>query len=318
MNILITGASGFVGHHLMRKLIEKGHTIHALTRSPERSKSKIALPVTWFKWDPLNELPPQEAFKGIDAVINLIGENIAAKRWSDAQKKRILESRTISTQNLVKAVNQYCPELKSFVSSSAVGYYQRNIGDQEIDEKSQAGDGYLADVCKQWEESTNGLPETVRKVILRIGVVLGREDGALKKLLPIFKLGAGGPIGSGKAWMSWIHVSDLVDLFTESVENQNYNGILNAVSPEPCRNTDFTKAIAKGVNRPAFFPVPPFMLKILFGEMASIILDSQRIYPRQTEALGFKFNYADIYNALEDICNKGKWESLKKKHLPSN
>lgn len=300
MKFLITGATGFVGTKISKMLLEAGHEVHGLTRNAERANNTNPR-VKWFSWSPTQEIPSKDAFEGVDVVLNLLGENIAAKRWSADQKQKILDSRVKSTQNLIEGLKKYDVKLKSFVSSSAVGIYPTNNGETLMNEETSAANGFLADVCRQWEEATDSLPSDIRKVILRISVVFGNGGGALARLVPIFKLGAGGNIGSGKAWMPWIHIDDLARLFIEAGTNENFNGIYNAVAPELIQNKDFTKALASSLNRPAIFPVPPFMLKQVFGEMSSVILDSQKIESKRLAETGFSFLHGSIQPAMDNL-----------------
>ncbi|MGB0452375.1 MAG: TIGR01777 family oxidoreductase [Bacteriovoracaceae bacterium] len=313
MKILVTGATGFVGHNLVRKLICSGHQVVGLTRSRTRAYEKTSLPVEWVEWDYLSAKEiPEAAISGVEGVINLAGESIADARWSKEQKKRILNSRVETTKALVRLVNNHGSEVKSFTSASAIGFYEANQKNQTLDESSPLGSGYLPDVCHQWEQATGDLKNEISKSIVRIGVVLGRESGALSKLMPIFKLGGGGPIGFGKQWMSWVHVDDLTEILIKLTLNHNFKGTFNAVSPNPVTNKEFTKAFSRALKIPALFPVPPLMLKIIFGEMSCIILDSQKVLPKSLESIGFEFQYSDIQAALDNLCNLGKWETLKK------
>lgn len=300
MKILVTGLSGFVGNHLAKNLIEQGHEVVGLSRNPEKAAANHDPKLTWFKWRPEQELPSEESLAGVDAVINLVGENIAAKRWSEDQKKKILNSRTKSTKNLIKAINQYRPNLKALVNASAVGIYQKNLN-ETINEQSTLDNDFLAEVCQEWENSTLELSSTIRKVIIRIGVVMGTDGGALARLLPIFKLGGGGPIGNGKAYMPWIHVKDLARLLSEAATDEKFEGVYNGVAPKSATNLEFTKALASSINRPAFFPVPPVMLKLVFGEMSSVILDGQKVMPQRAIDVGFKFNYPNINEAMKNL-----------------
>lgn len=300
MKILVTGLSGFVGNHLAKNLIEQGHEVVGLSRNPEKAAANHDPKLTWFKWRPEQELPSEESLAGVDAVINLVGENIAAKRWSEDQKKKILNSRTKSTKNLIKAINQYRPNLKALVNASAVGIYQKNLN-ETINEQSTLDNDFLAEVCQEWENSTLELSSTIRKVIIRIGVVMGTDGGALARLLPIFKLGGGGPIGNGKAYMPWIHVKDLARLLSEAATDEKFEGVYNGVAPKSATNLEFTKALASSINRPAFFPVPPVMLKLVFGEMSSVILDGQKVMPQRAIDAGFKFNYPNINEAMKNL-----------------
>lgn len=300
MKILVTGLSGFVGTHLAKLLLEQGHEVVGLSRDPKRAADNHDSRIKWFRWNPEQELPSQESLAGVDSVINLVGENIAAKRWSEEQKKKILDSRIKSTKNLIEAINQFRPELKSLVNGSAVGIYQKNLN-ETIDEDSSIDNDFLADVCQQWENATTGISSSIRKVIIRIGVVMGTDGGALARLLPIFKLGGGGPIGSGKAYMPWIHVEDLARLLAEAAVGDKFEGVYNGVSPQAATNLEFTKALANSINRPAFLPVPPVMLKLIFGEMSSVILDGQKVKPQRAIDAGFKFKFSDINEAMNNL-----------------
>lgn len=306
MKVLITGATGFVGKRLARRLADKGHALVVLTRKPDQIASRLPLPAQAFKWNAEEEAAPAAAFAGVDAVLHLAGEGIAEHRWSAAQKQKIYQSRIAGTQNLMRAIVAL-PEDKRpkvVVSASAIGFY----GDRKnelLDESSKMGAGFLAEVCGDWEaELVRQKLEKVRTVLLRIGMVLGSEGGALKKLFPLFKAGVGGPVGSGKQWVSWIHVDDLVSLFIFAMENPSATGVLNAVAPTPVTNEVFSHALGKALHRPSFMKAPALALKLAMGEMAELVLASQRVVPKRTLAKGFSFSYPEIDGALEEICKK--------------
>lgn len=297
---MITGGTGFVGKRLIRKLENKGHQFVILTRSVNKAQVSFSnKDHTLISWDGSSSIP-KEAFNGVQAAINLVGENISNKRWSEKQKEKIKNSRTKATQALVDGLNQHAPECKVLVSASAVGIYPINR-EQSLDEESPNGKGFLPEVCKAWEDETKSIRDDIRVVITRIGVVLGKEGGAVSKLYPIFKLGGGGPVGSGKQMMSWIHVDDLVSLIEKSLENQEFKGVYNAVSPKVVSNKEFSKSLAKALSRPCLFPVPPFMLKLLMGEMSTIVLDSQNISSQKLVNQGFEFQYKNIDDAMKEI-----------------
>ncbi len=301
MKILITGGTGFVGQRLVKKLYQSGHEAVITTRNAQRARAKEDTQAHFVEWDYKNEDFPSGALEGIDGIINLMGENISNKRWSDSQKKKIYDSRVLATKKLVEACETTLSEpLDFFISGSAIGIYPANT-DETLVETSPTASGFLPDVCKDWEAEALKITKTKRTVICRTGVVLGPESGALSKLLPLFKLGAGGPIGSGKMVMSWIHVEDLVKALITFSEGEKFQGIYNLVAPNPVPNKEFTKALAKAVHRPAIFPAPPFMLKLVFGEMSSIILDSQTIIPQKLNEEGFQFDHPEIYEALQDL-----------------
>lgn len=308
MKILITGATGFVGGYLIKELVKNDHSVKVLTRNAKKYAESTEKNVQYFSWNPETEIAPKEAFiaadgsKDVDVVINLMGENISNRRWSTAQKKKIFNSRVLGTNNLVEAINTYLSSpLDLFISTSAIGIYEANTP-EILNEDGISGKGFLANVCQEWEASALNIKQSKRTLITRVGVVFGNNGGALQKLLPIFKLGGGGPIGNGKQTMSWIHVKDLVNIYIKAIEDERYKGIVNAVSPKPVSNSEFTKAFGRAVGRPAFFPVPPFMLRIIFGEMASIILDSQIVHPKALNDLGHQFLFTDVSDAMNEIC----------------
>jgi len=304
MKILVTGGTGFVGRPLVRKLVENNHEVVLLSRNPEAAKSALALPLTVFKWDPEASTPPKEAYQGIEGIVHLAGESIAAGRWTEKQKKKILDSRTLSTRNLLKGAVEAGVKPKVLVMASAIGIYG-DRGNDSLSESSPQGIGFLADVCRAWEKESQypGL-ESVRKVNLRIGIVLGKDGGALQKLLPLFKLGGGGPVGNGKQWMSWIHRSDLVEMILYSLTHDNVSGAVNAVAPNPSTNAEFSKALGKAVNRPAFMPAPAIALKLAMGEMSELVLASQKVEAKKILDSGFVFTYPKIQEALDEICKK--------------
>jgi hypothetical protein len=304
MKILVTGGTGFVGRPLVRKLVENNHEVVLLSRNPEAAKSALALPLTVFKWDPEASTPPKEAYQGIEGIVHLAGESIAAGRWTEKQKKKILDSRTLSTRNLLKGAVEAGVKPKALVMASAIGIYG-DRGNDSLSESSPQGIGFLADVCRAWEKESQypGL-ESVRKVNLRIGIVLGKDGGALQKLLPLFKLGGGGPVGNGKQWMSWIHRSDLVEMILYSLTHDNVSGAVNAVAPNPSTNAEFSKALGKAVNRPAFMPAPAIALKLAMGEMSELVLASQKVEAKKILDSGFVFTYPKIQEALDEICKK--------------
>jgi uncharacterized protein (TIGR01777 family) len=307
MKILVTGATGFVGQYVMEELIRAGHEIVALTRDSKKAQKKIPFPCEIYDWNPTTELIPEMALKGVEGVIHLLGENVAAGRWTQNQKEKILNSRVKSTQNLIESIKKFGSQVKVISSASAVGIYPRNKPEDLMTEEYAVGEGFLADVCKQWEAALGPQDQSIRKNILRIGVVLGAEEGALKKLLPIFKLGGGGIVGNGKQWMSWIHVRDLARAFVFTLENPSTQGVYNAVAPNPVRNSEFTKALADSLGKPAIFPVPAIALKAAMGEMSSIVLDSLKVVPHNFAKAGFEFQFKNIQDAFNEINCRGKY-----------
>lgn len=305
MRILITGATGFVGTVLTNKLIESGHEIYVLSR--DKNKAKHIFPsekVTAFEWSDNLVPPPAEAVTNIDGVINLMGENIGGKRWSPDQKRKLRQSRVDATLNLIKQIeNVRTTPLDFFISASAIGIYPVN-SPNTLNEDSHEGYSYLAQLCKDWETTLETLTKTKRKVVIRTAVVLDEGGGALEKMLPPFKLGLGGPIGNGNQMMSWIHRADLVALYMAAATDETYNGVYNACAPHPVCNFDFTKALGDALHRPTIFPVPTLPLKLVFGEMSTVILDSQAVVSKRLPEAGFQFKYETIDSALNAIFRK--------------
>jgi uncharacterized protein (TIGR01777 family) len=306
--ILVTGGTGLIGSKLLSRLLQEGYDVNVLTRDAEGARKKSSLPVTYFSWNPASEIAPASAFENVTAVIHLAGESVAGKRWSDARKKEILESRTFGTRNLVQGIKNLVIKPEVLVSSSAIGFYG-DRADEELNESSSSGKGFLSHVCIEWEnEALQAKQLQVRTVLIRTGIVLDPMGGALKQMLPIFRLGGGGVLGNGKHWMSWIHVDDLVLLLMEAVKNKNMAGPVNGVAPNPVRNSEFTRVLAKCLRRPAIFPAPAVMIKLVFGEMSEIILSGQKVYPLAAEAAGFKFRYPELASALADLLAPGRKE----------
>lgn len=314
MKIVLTGATGFVGKSLVKELLKNNHQLVILTRNSENAKKIFkSLPLSYFNWDSEKDLPPIEAFESCDAIINLLGENIAAKRWSNKQKNKIRNSRILGTKNLGERIKTLNQKPSVWVQASAIGVYPV-LHEQEINESTQHGEGFLAQTCIDWENEAQKYSSFVeRQNILRFGVVLGEGGGALSKLFPLFKMGAGGKVSNGEQYMSWIHIYDLVRLITYAVENNISEKVLNATSPFPVKNSEFTQALANSLHRPAIFPVPAFVLKLAMGELSSIVLDSQKVMPRETLKSGFEFKYLRIEVALDDITNNIQFPPLKKK-----
>lgn len=299
-SVLITGATGFIGLRLSRELILRGYHLKVLTRDPSSAREKFPFPAEFCQWDPEKEEPSLDFIEGVESVIHLAGEPVAGSRWSEQRKKAILESRKSGTRNLVNALKKTKSKPASFISASAIGIYG-DRGDEDLSESSEFGNGFLPEVCKAWEEESSKAKEFTRWVAMRIGIVLGTESGALSEMLPIFRLGLGGNIASGKSWMSWIHVDDLVHMLLFALDNEEMNGVFNAVSPTPCQNKTFTKALADALGRPALLPVPPFALRMMFGDMSEILLASQKIFPTNVMRAGFKFNFKTIEAAMQDL-----------------
>jgi uncharacterized protein (TIGR01777 family) len=298
MKILMTGVTGLIGRALCQKLKSAGHTITGLSRSPEKN-TKLAVDEV-LKWDGLSQLP-QEYLQGVNAVVHLSGEPVAEGRWTDERKKRIRDSRIVSTRNLVDAMRVAANKPAVFICGSAVGFYG-DRADEVLDENSPAGTGFLADVCKEWEsEAGHARTSGIRVVEVRTGVVFARDGGALKKILPPFKMGVGGPLGNGRQWFPWIHLDDTVGLFEFALNTASLDGAINGTAPGIVTNADFTKQLGKVLHRPAFLPVPAFALNLIFGDMATVLLASQRALPKAALAAGYKFQYPELTPALENL-----------------
>ncbi len=295
MRILVTGATGFIGRRLLSRL----DRAVVLTRNIERAKEQLAgCNVSVFGWDPASEPAPPEAFHDVDAVIHLAGDPVANGRWRKEKKARIRDSRVQGTRNLVATLADLSAKPKVLVSASAVGFYGTR-GDEELDEASPAGNDFLADVCFHWEaEARKAEAVGIRVVMPRVGMVLGKEGGALSKMLRPFKMCVGGRLGNGRQWWPWIHANDMVNLILFAVENDGLAGPVNGTSPNPVTNREFTKTLARVLRRPAIFPMPRFMLRALFGEFGGVLMTSQRALPSAVLDAGFSFEYPLLEEAL--------------------
>ncbi len=298
--IVITGATGFVGKKLTLALTRKGYDVRVVTREITKAKEILPLPITYFGWDGSSRFP-EDALINAHAVIHLAGENIASGRWSAAKKTAIMNSRIQGTKSLVEAIARIQNPPQILIGTSAIGIY----GDTPKDiltETSPRGDGFLADVCSKWEnsyETFNG-----RLAILRVGVVLG-HGGALDKMLLLFRLGLGGKLASGKQWMSWIHIDDLVNMYIHCLESDSVSGIYNAVATTSISNTEFTKSMGRALKRPVLFPVPGQFIKLIFGEMSQVIIGSQRVTNKKILETGFSFIHPAIESALNHLLVPG-------------
>jgi uncharacterized protein len=299
MNVTISGASGFIGQRLL-KVFGDGHRVHALSR---HGGSKLPAGIRFSVWDPVKGEPPAESLREADLVVHLAGEPVA-QRWTADVKRRIRESRVAGTRNLVAALAKLPRRPAALVCASAIGYYGSR-GDEALTEAAPPGSDFLADVCAAWEHEAQAAEAAgVRVVRVRIGIVLDPHGGALKRMLPPFRLGIGGRLADGSQWMSWIHLQDLANLFLHAAEHP-VQGVLNGVAPSPVTNADFTLILARTLHRPALFPVPAFALRAMFGEMSQILLASQRVIPTNTEASGFRFRFRELGPALEDLLTSG-------------
>jgi uncharacterized protein len=301
MNIAISGASGLVGRRLLKTLAAQRHSLRVWSR---HAGTNLPAGVAISVWDPVKEEPRAENLKDLDAVIHLAGEPVA-QRWTAETRRRIRDSRVIGTRRLVHAMGKQGQRPKVLICASAVGYYGSR-GDEVLVEGSEAGSGFLADVCMEWEQEAQEAEKLgVRVVRARIGMVLDARGGALQKMLPPFRMGVGGRIGSGRQWMAWIHVEDLVGMIGMALDS-TVSGAMNAVAPAPVTNAEFTRALAAALHRPAVLPVPPVALKLLFGQMAEVILASQRVVPEAASRAGYGFRYPEIGPALANVLQQGR------------
>ena len=306
MRILLTGGTGLVGSRIARRLAARGDAVLVLSRS-EKARDKLPAGATLVVGDPAVAGPWLEEIAGCDAVIHLAGESIAGGRWTDAFKKRVLDSRVLSTQliaeQLAKQPRRADGSPKAFISASAVGYYGSFTNNStEFVEGDLPGTGFLADVCVKWEEATDAARQAgVRVANIRIGVVLAGDGGAFPKMLLPFKLFAGGPVGGGRQWLSWIHADDLAGLFVRALDRPDAVGPINGTAPEPLTNWGFAKTLGGIIGRPTWFPTPAIGLRLLLGEMAMLATHGQRVIPTRARALGFEFQYPVLEKALRQI-----------------
>lgn len=297
MRITVTGGTGFIGRRLVQSLVEGGHIVRILGRSP---KTGVAPQIQFSLWDATIGEPPQETLTETDAVVHLAGEPVA-QRWTPDAKRRIRDSRVEGTRRLVDALLKLPQPPGVLVCASAIGYYGSR-GEEVLTESSPAGTGFLPDVCREWEaEADRTETAGIRAVRIRIGVVLGTGGGALAQMLPPFKMFVGGQLGSGRQWMSWVHLDDVAGIMRFAIDTPSLRGPVNATSPNPVRNSEFTRVLARTIRRPALFTVPEAALKVLFGEMAEVLLGSQRILPRAAETAGYQFRFPELGPALRNL-----------------
>jgi uncharacterized protein len=293
MKIVVAGGSGFLGEPLVRRLLSRGDDVAVLTRDP--SHVEAGRPV---QWDARSQGAWSEEVSSADAVINLAGENIGEGRWTEARKRRLIDSRLNATRALVEAMRRI-PRPRTLVNASATGFYG-DRHDEELDETSARGQGFLAQLVERWEAAAREADPQTRVVLLRFGVVLGKGGGALQKMMLPFKLGVGGPVGTGRQWMSWISRDDALRIVEWAIDHPSVRGVYNATSPRPVRNREFAKALGRAVSRPAILPAPGFALRAMFGQMAEeVLLAGQKVLPRRTEAEGFVFEVPGVESALE-------------------
>lgn len=298
--VVVAGATGLIGTALVNALLARNDKIVVVSRSPH-SKVPVHPNLRSVVWDPENETRVVHEVDGADAVVNLAGEPIAGKRWSGRQKQRILTSRVSATHTIARSIQAARQRPSVLVNASAVGYYGPH-GNEELTEESKAGQGYLAETCKAWEAHAIRIQDFgVRVVRLRTGIVLDSKGGALKMMLPPFRMGFGGWLGDGNQWMSWIHLEDMVSMILFSLDQPKTTDAVNATAPQPVTNKAFSMVLAQTLKRPCFAPVPAFVLKLILGEMSELLLTGQRVVPRKSQELGFVFRHPDIRGALQAL-----------------
>jgi uncharacterized protein (TIGR01777 family) len=296
MKCVISGGTGFIGKRLVNSLLKDGHYVAVWTRTPGKERRTA---VQSFYWDPLEGEPQEESINAFDVVVHLAGEPVA-QRWDDDVKRKIRDSRVLGTQRLVSAISKVKHKPSALICSSAVGYYGSR-GDEVLTENSSAGTGFLADACVAWERAADEASKLgLRVAKIRTGIALGRDGGALEKMLPAFRAFAGGTLGSGKQWMPWIHVDDLVAMYRFAMD-QAVSGALNGSAPNPVTNAKFTSELGQALHRPAFLTVPAFALETLYGEMSQVILTGQRAVPEAAQKLGFQWKYPRLGEALHNL-----------------
>ena len=295
MRVLITGASGLIGKALQKSFAEKGYEMLLASRSAPKDARYV-------QWNPDTGFADAdlEKLEGLDAVIHLAGESISAIRWSDEKKKAIRDSRVFGTRSVIEALDKLERKPKSFISGAAIGFYG-DRGDDVMTESSPAGKTFLADISKEWEaESRQAEDLGIRTVLLRTGIVLSKDGGALATMMTPFKLGVGGVVGSGKQWMSWISLDDVVGIINFALENDSIRGAINVVAPNPVTNEEFTKTLGTVLYRPTFLPLPEFAVHMVFGEMGdALLLDSTRVVPKRLLDEGYEFKFTELKAALE-------------------
>lgn len=305
MRVVLAGGTGFLGRALVARLVRDGHQAVVLTRDAAARPTQLG--VRWVAWTPDGGIGPWAAeIDGADAVVNLAGAGIADARWTDSRKRLLRDSRVLSTGSLAAAVAAARVKPRVFVHLTGVGLYGAHADGPTFDESSAPGTDFLGRLCVEWEDAARPIAGSgCRLVILRNGVVLSRRGGALARMLPAFRLFAGGRIASGRQWMSWIHLDDWVAMTMWAIENPSVSGALNAVAPHPVVNADFTRALGRALHRPAWAPVPAFVLNLIFGEMATAVLIlGQRVVPARALELGYRFQFADIAPALADAVRR--------------
>ncbi len=300
-NVLITGGTGLIGKHLSERLIQSGYRVSVLSRE-RNNNSKIPV----YAWDVEKKTIDNEALENVDYIVHLAGANISERRWTEKRKQLILDSRVKSSNLIFEELKKKNIKLKAFISASAVGYYGAVTSNKIFNETDFAPNDFLGETCRLWEQTTKQFENVgIRTVIIRAGIVLAKEDGALSKMMGPVKMGIGSAIGDGKQYIPWIHIDDICNIFIKAIENDAMHGAYNAVSPDPKTNKEFTKTLAKVLNAPFWFPaIPAFALKLMFGKMSEIFLKGSRVSSDKISATGFQFRFPELEKALKNILDK--------------
>ena len=305
MNVFVTGGTGLVGLPLIKQLQDRGDTVVLLTRRPDRARKLFQDACKVVEGDPTIEGHWQDEVPTCDGVINLAGESIFNKRWNSEFKSLLRESRIRSTVNVAAALARHGQHLtgrqKVLVNASATGFYGPH-GDEELDEKWGPGSDVLAAICVEWEKAALACQSSnLRVAVIRTGIVLARGGGALAQMLPPFRFFAGGPVGSGRQWMSWVHVQDIVGVFLLALDHSDASGPINGTAPHPVTNKDFARSLGRALHRPSFIPTPSIALRLMLGEVADVVTTGQRVLPKAAERLGYTFRFPHLEGALADL-----------------
>jgi uncharacterized protein len=304
--IAITGATGFIGSSLCRRFNEEGYAVTLFTRNAAKAAKLFPSSYKIVEWDYHSPNEWEEELNKNDIIIHLAGANLFGRRWDDDYKKKLIESREVSSKNIIRAIRKDQTAVKLIISASAMGYYGET-DDMGATEDSPAGSDFLAEVCIKWEEHIRKAPEKgIRFVIMRMGLVLSTKEGYLKKLIPPFRMFIGGPLGGKESWISWIHIDDLMDAYLFVIRNNNISDAVNITSPKPVTNKEFAKTLGEVINRPSFFAVPEFALMLMVGEAAKYITSSQKVIPLELKNCGFQFSYPELKPALIDLIDEEK------------
>jgi uncharacterized protein (TIGR01777 family) len=302
VRVAITGATGLIGSRIVRALQARGDEVTVLSRDALRAREALG-DVDAHAWTPLDGPAPAAALSGRDGVIHLAGENVA-QRWTDAARRRIHDTRELGTRNLVAGLRDADPRPRALVSASGVDYYGPG-GDEPLTEDAPPGDGFLAHVCATWEREAQAARELgLRVVNVRTAVVLDASGGALRKMLPFFRLGIGGPVAGGRQYMPWIHADDIVGLYLAALDDESWSGPVNAGAPDPPTNREFSRALGRALHRPAIAPIPALAVRVLYGDMAEIVTAGQRIVPARALEHGYAFRRTELEPALRDALSR--------------